>query len=156
MSRDLDRGAAGPPSAPSFADALARVGERGAHASLRDVHALITCRNDELPALLHAAGALRDRHKGRHITYSRKVFLPITNICRDRCSYCTFRKDPEDPGAWTMQRNEIRDWLTRAEEQGCKEALMCLGDTPEAVFPAYRDTLSALGHRSTVDYVREA
>ena len=156
MSRDLDRGTAGPPSVPSFTDALARVGEAGARASLADVHALITCRDDDLPALLRTAGALRDRHKGRHVTYSRKVFLPITNICRDRCSYCTFRKDPGDPGAWTMQRAEIREWLVRAEEQGCKEALMCLGDTPETAFPAYRETLAALGHRSTIGYVREA
>ena len=56
----------------------------------------------ELPILLSAASALRDRHKGRTVTYSRKVFLPITNLCRDRCSYCTFRKDPRDPGAWSM------------------------------------------------------
>jgi 7,8-didemethyl-8-hydroxy-5-deazariboflavin synthase CofG subunit len=114
------------------------------------------CHDDDLPQLLGAAGALRDRHKGRHVTYSRKVFLPITNLCRDRCSYCTFRKDPADPGAWTMRRDEIRDWLRRAHAQGCKEALMCLGDTPESVFPAYRATLAELGHGSTVDYVYEA
>jgi 7,8-didemethyl-8-hydroxy-5-deazariboflavin synthase CofG subunit len=156
MFRDLDRGAAGPPSVPSFADALARVGERHARASLADVHALITCRDEELPILLDAAGTLRDRDKGRHVTYSRKVFLPITNLCRDRCSYCTFRKDPGDPGAWTMRRAEIREWLTRAREQGCKEALMCLGDTPESAFSSYRETLAELGHRSTVGYVHEA
>ncbi len=156
MTSDFDRGAAGPPSAPAFTDALARVVERGAASTLADAHTLIQCSDDELPALLDAAGRLRDRHKGRHVTYSRKVFLPITNLCRDRCSYCTFRKDPDDPGAWTMQRAEIREWLERARIQGCKEALMCLGDTPEAAFPTYRATLAELGHSSTVDYVYEA
>lgn len=156
MPLDQDRGAVGPPSVPSFTDALMRVVERGARASLCDAHALMRCRDDDLPALLDAAGRLRDQHKGRHVTYSRKVFLPITNLCRDRCSYCTFRKDPDDPGAWTMRREEIREWLARARAQGCKEALMCLGDSPEAAFPPYRATLAELGHTSTVAYVREA
>jgi len=154
MLVDRDRGAVSPPTV--FTDALARVVERGERSSLADAYALIRCDDDDLPALLAEAGHLRDRHKGRHVTYSRKVFLPITNLCRDRCSYCTFRKDPDDPGAWTMRRDEIRAWLARAREQGCKEALMCLGDTPEAVFPAYRSTLADLGHTSTVAYVREA
>ncbi len=146
----------GPLPVPTFSDALMRVVEEGARAPLADVHALMRCHDDDLPALLRAAGRLRDRHKGRHVTYSRKVFLPITNICRDRCSYCTFRKDPDDPGAWTMQREEILDWVARARAQGCKEALLCLGDTPETAFPTYRTTLAELGHASTIDYVHEA
>ncbi len=156
MTLDQDRGTVGPPSVPAFADALTRVVERGARSSIADVHALIRCRDADLPALLAEAGDLRDRHKGRHVTYSRKVFLPITNLCRDRCSYCTFRKDPHDPGAWTMRRDEIAEWLVRARTQGCKEALMCLGDTPEAAFPTYRATLAELGHASTAGYVHEA
>ena len=156
MSRDLDCGSARIPSAPAFAGALERVVTDGATSALGDAYALIDCSDDDLPALLAAAGALRDRHKGCVVTYSRKVFLPITNLCRDRCSYCTFRKDPDDPGAWTMQRTEIRAWLERARTQGCKEALMCLGDTPEAAFPSYRATLAELGHATTVDYVHEA
>ena len=57
--------------------------------------------------------SLRDRGKGRDVTYSRKVFLPVTNLCRDRCTYCTFRKDPGDPGAWTMMPDEIAPWSQR-------------------------------------------
>src|SRR5258708_32056510 len=129
---------------------------RGTGLTLADAYTLIRGGDDALPALLAAAGDLRDRGKGCTVTYSRKVFLPITNLCRDRCSYCTFRKDPDDPGAWTMQRREIQEWLERARAQGCKEALMCLGDTPEAVYPSYRTTLASLGHASTVDYVYEA
>lgn len=103
--------------------------------------------------LFEAAGALR---KSRTVTYSRKVFLPVTNLCRDRCSYCTFRKSPGDAGAWTMSPDEIRDWCRRGVATGCKEALMCLGDRPEAVFPAYRKTLQGLGVRTTAEYVELA
>ncbi len=137
-----------------FAEALARFGD--GPPSLADGYALVRCADAELPRLLNAAATLRDRHKGRTVTYSRKVFLPITNLCRDRCSYCTFRRDPDDPGAWTMSRAEIADVLARARRRGCKEALMCLGDKPEAAFASHRRTLAELGHTSTVGYVREA
>jgi FO synthase len=106
--------------------------------------------------LLAAAGVRRDRTWGTTVTYSPKVFLPVTNLCRDRCTYCTFRKDPDDPDAWTMTPDEIRAWSSRGRALGCKEALLCLGDKPEIAFPAYRTTLAALGHRTTADYVYRA
>ena len=106
--------------------------------------------------LLAAASALRDRAWGRTVTFSPKVFLPITNLCRDRCTYCTFRKDPDDPDAWTMTPDEIAVWSARGRALGCKEALMCLGDKPEVAFPGYRATLAALGHRTTAEYVYRA
>src|SRR3989442_1182450 len=155
MARDLDPGSSRPTSSKEFAAALARTVDHGA-LSLADAYALIRCSADDLPTLLAVAGSLRDRAKGRTVTYSRKVFLPITNLCRDRCAYCTFRKDPDDPDAWTMTRSEIADWLARARQQGCKEALMCLGDRPEAAFASYREALRAFGHRSTAAYIREA
>ncbi len=107
-------------------------------------------------ALGAAAGTLRDRAWGRTVTFSPKVFLPVTNLCRDRCTYCTFRKDPDDPDAWTMTPDEIAAWSARGRGLGCKEALMCLGDKPEVAFPAYRGTLAGLGHRTTVEYVERA
>ena len=118
--------------------------------------ALIECGDAELPRVMAAAAELRDRCKGRDVTYSPKVFLPITNLCRDRCSYCTFRKDPGDPGAWTMTLAEVAEWSRRGREQGCIEALMCLGDKPELAFREYRQTLAALGVRSTTEYVARA
>ena len=124
--------------------------------SVRDAYHAIHSTGPELESLIEAAGTLRDRFKGRTVTYSRKIFLPITNLCRDRCSYCTFRKDPTDPDAWTMSPAEIDDVLVRGAQQGCKEALMCLGDKPEAAFPQYRETLAQLGHRSTAEYVARA
>jgi 7,8-didemethyl-8-hydroxy-5-deazariboflavin synthase CofG subunit len=128
----------------------------GARLSRADAIALIECSEAELPAVMAAAAELRDRAKGRTVTYSRKVFLPITNLCRDRCTYCTFRKDPGDPGAWTMMPDEIAQWSRRGAELGCKEALMCLGDKPEVAFKEYRATLDSLGARTTIEYVGRA
>src|SRR5579884_1780570 len=107
-------------------------------------------------ALLAAAAARRDRAWGRTVTYSPKVFLPVTNLCRDRCDYCTFRKDPDDPDAWTMRPEEIRTWAARGRALGCREALLCLGDRPETAFPSYRALLARLGHRTTAEYLYEA
>jgi len=106
--------------------------------------------------LLAAASDLRDRVWGRQLTFSPKVFLPVTNLCRDRCTYCTFRKDPGDPDAWTMSPDDVRAWSARGRALGCIEALMCLGDKPELAFPAYRDTLAAFGHRTTAEYLGRA
>src|SRR5438093_11642331 len=106
--------------------------------------------------LVATAGAVRDRTWGRTVTFSPKVFLPVTNLCRDRCTYCTFRKDPDDPDAWTMTPDEIAAWSARGRTLGCKEALMCLGDKPEVAFPAYRATLAGLGHRTTAESVHRA
>jgi len=117
---------------------------------------LIDCAPAELPSVMSAAAELRDRAKGRVVTYSRKVFLPITNLCRDRCTYCTFRKDPGDPGAWTMMPPEIAQWSQAGRELGCKEALMCLGDKPEVAFKEYRAVLAGLGVRTTIEYVAKA
>jgi len=128
----------------------------GSALSESDAIALIECPDRDLDDLMAVAGALRDRAKGRHVTYSRKVFLPVTNLCRDRCTYCTFRKDPGDPGAWTMRPDEIAAWSRRGQELGCKEALMCLGDKPEVAFKEYRATLDELGVRSTIEYVGRA
>ena len=106
--------------------------------------------------LLDVAGTQRDVHWGTTVTYSPKVFLPVTNLCRDRCTYCTFRKDPGDPDAWTMLPEDIAGWSTRGRALGCKEALLCLGDKPEIAFREYRTTLASLGHATTAEYVERA
>jgi FO synthase len=106
--------------------------------------------------VIGAAAAKRDRRWGKRVTYSPKVFLPLTNLCRDVCDYCAFRRSPKDPGAHTMSPAEVADQLERARAVGCVEALFCLGDRPEAVFPSYRDELAAWGFGSTVDYLVHA
>src|SRR5262245_38351782 len=95
---------------------ILRCAEAGARLTPEDANHLLS--TNDTDGLLGAAGRLRDAHKGRTVTYSRKVFLPITNLCRDRCSYCTFRKDPSDSDAWTMNPREVRDVLERGKQQG--------------------------------------
>lgn len=107
---------------------------------------------EELPALLRAAGAVRDAGHGRTVTWSRKIFLPLTNLCRNRCSYCGFRREPGQPGAHTMSLDEVRDWCRRGRQVGCHEALVCLGDRPEATWPTYREDLHRLGVGSTAEH----
>ncbi|HXI91105.1 MAG TPA: 7,8-didemethyl-8-hydroxy-5-deazariboflavin synthase CofG [Blastocatellia bacterium] len=110
---------------------------------------------EELHSLMAAAAELRNRVKGRRITYSKKVFIPLTNLCRDYCGYCTFRKDPGQPGARTMTPDEVLAVAEAGAQLGCKEALFSLGDRPEAIFPEMREALAHLGHRTTLSYLAE-
>jgi 7,8-didemethyl-8-hydroxy-5-deazariboflavin synthase CofG subunit len=107
----------------------------------------------ELPDLLSAARRLRERFKSGVITYSRKVFIPLTNLCRDYCGYCTFRRDPAQAGAHTMTPDQVLEVACAGEKLGCTEALFSLGDKPEALFPEMRETLARLGFRSTLHYL---
>jgi 7,8-didemethyl-8-hydroxy-5-deazariboflavin synthase CofG subunit len=110
---------------------------------------------EEFYSLMGAASALRDRTTGRRVTFSKKVFIPLTNLCRDYCGYCTFRKDAGQPGAHTMTPDEVLSVAEQGARLGCKEALFSLGDRPEALFPEMRATLGRLGHRTTLSYLAE-
>jgi 7,8-didemethyl-8-hydroxy-5-deazariboflavin synthase CofG subunit len=114
---------------------------------------LIGCPDDDLPELLAAARAAKERFKPGVITYSRKVFLPLTNLCRDYCGYCTFRRDPGELGAHTMTPDEVLAVARAGEKLGCTEALFSLGDKPELLFPEMRETLRRLGYKSTLHYL---
>jgi 7,8-didemethyl-8-hydroxy-5-deazariboflavin synthase CofG subunit len=114
---------------------------------------LIHCTDGDLPDLLAAARAAKENFKPGVITYSRKVFLPLTNLCRDYCGYCTFRRDPGEPGAHTMTPDEVLTVARAGEKLGCTEALFSLGDKPELLFPEMRDTLRHLGYKSTLHYL---
>src|ERR1043166_7624300 len=85
---------------------------------------------DDMAPLLDAAAALRDRHKGKTITFSPKIFIPLTNLCRDFCGYCTFRKAPDEIGAKQMAIDEVLAVARRGKLLGCTEALFSLGDKP--------------------------
>src|SRR6202795_738982 len=114
---------------------------------------LLRTDDDMLPSLLKAAQLARARFKPAVITYSRKVFLPLTNLCRDYCGYCTFRRDPGQPGAHTMTPDQVMEMVRAGGRLGCTEALFSLGDKPELLFPEMRDTLRQLGYRSTLHYL---
>jgi 7,8-didemethyl-8-hydroxy-5-deazariboflavin synthase CofG subunit len=133
-------------------DTLARI-RPGEPISRAEAVSLIHCPDADLPALLAAARAAKERFKPGLITYSRKVFLPLTNLCRDYCGYCTFRRDPGDAGAHTMTPEEVLSVARAGEKLGCTEALFSLGDKPELLFPEMRETLRHLGYKSTLHYL---
>ena len=114
---------------------------------------LLRISDEELPTLLTAARAAKENFKPKIITYSRKVFLPLTNLCRDYCGYCIFRRDPGHPGAHTMTPDEVLQVARDGEMLGCTEALFSLGDKPELIFPEMRETLKRLGYNSTLHYL---
>ena len=118
-----------------------------------DACRLIRCSDAELPELLAAARQAAQKFKPGIITYSRKVFIPLTNLCRDYCGYCTFRRDPGEPGAHTMTPEEVLRVARAGEKLGCTEALFSLGDKPELQFPGMRETLRRLGYNSTLHYL---
>jgi FO synthase len=122
------------------------------HALTRE-EALHQATQAPLPDLLSAATEIRAQGKGNVITFSKKVFIPLTTLCRDYCSYCTFRKDPGQPGAHFMTPDEVLALAERARQAGCKEALFSLGDQPEKIFPEAREFLSKQGFTRTLDYV---
>ena len=114
---------------------------------------LMRASDDELATLLAAAKEARQQFKPDVVTYSRKVFLPLTNLCRDYCGYCIFRRDPGQPGAHTMTPEEVLQVARAGEKLGCTEALFSLGDKPELAFPEMRETLRRLGYHSTLHYL---
>jgi len=111
---------------------------------------------DALAEVKAMAAAVRDRHWGRAISYSRKVFIPLTTMCRNTCGYCTFVKHPGDPGANFMTPDEVLAVAMNGERLGCKEALFSLGERPERRYPEAREALAKLGYNSTVDYLVDA
>ena len=115
--------------------------------------ALADVRGAEHPVLWAAAAEMRDRGRPPVVTYSRKVFIPLTNLCRDVCSYCTFAHLDTDPRAHTMSPDEILQVAEAGRRLGCKEALFTLGDRPEARFPSHRAALRRFGHETTQSYL---
>ena len=106
-----------------------------------------------LTALLHAAATVRDCFKGRSISYSRKVFIPLTHLCRDYCGYCTFRADPRVGVKPYMTPDEVLAVAEAGRRAGCKEALFSLGDQPERAFPEAKEFLKTLGFDTTLEYL---
>src|SRR6266567_1552855 len=133
------------------ADAVLDRARRGKGVSRED--ALVLAEATPLDQLLEAASAVRQQGKGRAVSYSKKVFIPLTTLCRDYCSYCTFRKDPGQPGAHFMTPDEVLAMAEEGRRAGCKEALFSLGDQPERIFREAREFLRGQGYRRTLDYL---
>jgi len=112
--------------------------------------------NDSAKLLWSAAATLRASGKGRVVSYSRKVFIPLTNLCRDSCGYCTFKKDPWENDALTMSPELVIAVAEAGRKMHCTEALFTLGERPEQRYAEARDALRKLGFSTTLEYVRYA
>jgi FO synthase len=151
-----------PPSPPMNESAMRRALARardGKALDLDEATVLLHARGEDLRTLLTHASRTRDaglEAAGRPgvITYSRKVFIPLTRLCRDRCAYCTFATVPGRLEAAFLTPDEVLDIARRGAELGCKEALFTLGDQPEARWTAAREWLDANGYDDTLSYVR--
>ena len=106
--------------------------------------------------LLEGAFESKRRGKGLAVSVSRNVFIPLTNLCRDRCAYCTFAKQPDDPAAKTYTLGEVAQVVRDGLRAGCVEALFCLGDKPEIAYKTYREWLAARGLKNTAEYLTQA
>src|SRR5216110_3139731 len=106
-----------------------------------------------LDELMAAARAVREVERGRLVTYSPKVFIPLTKLCRDVCHYCTFARPPRRGERAYMTIDEVLEVARAGEAAGCREALFTLGDKPELRYRAARDELASLGFASTREYL---
>lgn len=143
---------------PAVRRALRRAGD-GRALDTGEAATLLAARGQALDRLLAIAGAVRDaglRDAGRPgvVTYSKKVFIPLTRLCRDRCHYCTFATVPGRLSAPFLDRDEVLAIAAAGAAAGCKEALFTLGDRPELRWPQAGEWLAARGYASTLDYLR--
>ncbi len=146
------------PTAASLRRALRRAAD-GKALDVAEAADLLAAEGQTLDELLSIAGGVRDaglREAGRPgvVTYSRKVFIPLTRLCRDRCHYCTFATVPHRLPAAFLERDEVLAIAREGAAQGCKEALFTLGDRPEERWPAARETLEARGYHTTQENER--
>src|SRR3954467_12097041 len=124
-------------------------------ARLSAAEALALAETGDLAPLMRAAAELRDLGHGNLVSYSKKVFIPLTQLCRDVCHYCTFAQPPRRGEAAYLDREQVLAIARAGAKAGCKEALFTLGDKPELRYGAAREALSRLGHETTLSYLAE-
>ena len=122
-------------------------------ANLSESNALALADHNDTASLVKKAGNLRDEYHGNNITYSRKVFIPLTHLCRDVCHYCTFAKTPKRISKPFMSIEEVLNLCHEGAQLGCQEALLTLGEKPELRYRAARETLADMGYTTTIEYV---
>src|SRR6202171_6084806 len=118
--------------------------------SASEIQELLSAPLDEV---VHEAGRRRDRGPGSRVTFSPKVFIPLTMLCRDRCGYCTSAKPPARLESPYLSLDQVLEIARAGASRGCHEALFTLGEAPEDRYPVAREWLHAQGHASTVDYL---
>jgi FO synthase len=122
---------------------------------LSAAEALALAAHSDLQSLMRAAAALRDKAHGNVVSYSRKVFIPLTRLCRDVCHYCTFAHPPRAGEPAYLSAVQVLDIARAGARAGCHEALFTLGDKPELRYGAAREALARLGHETTLSYLAE-
>jgi len=124
-------------------------------ANFEEALLLATANPYEFMLLLKAALYVKEKYFGKNVTYSRKVFVPLTNLCRNKCAYCGFRKEPGMPGAGFLTFENAMKIVKTGEKLGAKEVLVSTGEKPETKYEEARRFLRKLGYSSTVEYVRD-
>src|SRR6201988_1338451 len=145
-------------TASAMRRALARARD-GKPLDLDEATVLLHARGEDLQTLLTYAGRTRDAgleaaNRPKTITYSRKVFIPLTRLCRDRCGYCTFATVPHRLHSLYLEADDVLKIAREGAELGCREALFTLGDRPEQRWRQAKDWLDAHGYDDTLSYVR--
>ncbi len=125
-------------------------------APLADAQALHLADFADTAALMALAARRRDEGHGDIVSYSRKVFIPLTHLCRDVCHYCTFARPPRRGEKCYLSLDEVLAIARAGAAAGCREALFTLGERPELRYAAARAELARLGHETTLSYLREA
>ncbi|MSQ11930.1 MAG: 7,8-didemethyl-8-hydroxy-5-deazariboflavin synthase subunit CofG [Dehalococcoidia bacterium] len=120
-----------------------------------EAHLLMRAPVRALPAICRAAASLRDRGKGKRASFSPKVFIPLTRLCRDTCGYCTFRQEPSQLPKPYMTPEEVLGVARAGARLGCTEALFTLGERPEQRYPEAQQWLQHRGYRTTIEYLRD-
>ncbi len=140
---------------PSLDDLLAAA-EEGHALGDEEAGSLAATGDDRLGDLCAAAARMRDRGKGKTVTFSPKVFIPLTRLCRDFCGYCTFRQDPISAlGKLYLTPEEVLEVARAGERLGCTEALFTMGERPEQRYPEAGDWLRKRGHATTLHYLAD-
>ncbi len=122
--------------------------------SRNDFYRLITVEEDELPILLATANLRRIKFKNREMTFSKKVFIPLTNLCRNRCNYCEYRREFSEKDSIYLSPQTVLDIAQEGKKAGCTEALFTLGEKPELKYPQAEKELHKLGYATTIEYLR--
>jgi len=142
-----------PENGPPLQDVIAKA-KAGSAPSGAEALALLAVGPDATQEICAAAASMRDQGKGKAVTFSPKVFIPLTHLCRDFCGYCTFRKDPKQAGKdLFMTPEQVLDVANAGAALGCTEALFTLGERPEQRYPEAREWLEHRGFRTTLEYL---
>ena len=137
---------------PKILESILDRADSGELVSRDEALSLISLSKEVLPYILLAASKLRERGKGKTLTFSKNVFVPLTQLCRNHCGYCTFKYEPGE-GELFLTPEQVVDMARNGAKLGCTELLFVTGDKPELKYPVYREALNKLGYETTADYL---